>query len=67
MAKLGLLTATELAPLIESMKLSPVELTKHLLKRIDTFDPTIHSYINPLHDLALKQAKEAEMNIVDGH
>ncbi|WP_010530226.1 Asp-tRNA(Asn)/Glu-tRNA(Gln) amidotransferase GatCAB subunit A [Lentibacillus jeotgali] len=66
MAELAFLTATELAPLIESKQLSPVELTNHLLTRIDTIDPTIHSYITPLPELALKQAREAEQNIMHG-
>ncbi|MCR1832988.1 amidase family protein [Oceanobacillus caeni] len=64
MTELAFLTATELAPLIESKQLSPVELTKHILNRIDTIDPTIHSYITPLHELALKQAKEAENDMM---
>ncbi|WP_085993098.1 Asp-tRNA(Asn)/Glu-tRNA(Gln) amidotransferase GatCAB subunit A [Oceanobacillus senegalensis] len=67
MPEIGLLTATELSPLIKSRQLSPVELTKHLLNRIDTIDPTIHSYITPLHELALKQAREAETDIMHGH
>ncbi|MFB4472613.1 amidase [Oceanobacillus caeni] len=64
MTELAFLTATEIAPLIESKQLSPVELTKHILNRIDTIDPTIYSYITPLHDLALKQAREAENDLM---
>ncbi|QKY71000.1 amidase [Lentibacillus sp. CBA3610] len=66
MAELGFLTAAELAPLIQTKQLSPVELTKHLLNRIDTIDPAIHSYITPLHDVALQQAQEAENSIMHG-
>ncbi|MFD1350913.1 amidase [Oceanobacillus caeni] len=66
MTELAFLTATEIAPLIESKQLSPVELTEHILNRIDTIDPTIYSYITPLHDLALKQAREAENEIMYG-
>jgi aspartyl-tRNA(Asn)/glutamyl-tRNA(Gln) amidotransferase subunit A len=66
MTDLGFLTATEIAPLIKSKQLSPVELTNHILNRIDTVDTTIHSYITPLNELALKQAKEAENNIMHG-
>ncbi|GEL77926.1 amidase [Tenuibacillus multivorans] len=66
MAELAYLSATELAPLIESKQLSPVELTKHVLNRIATVDPTIHSYITALPELALKQAREAENNIMNG-
>lgn len=67
MTDLALLTASELAPLIKSKQLSPIELTKHMLNRIDTIDPTIKSYITPLHDLALKQAKAAENSILHGN
>lgn len=48
MTELSFLTATELAPLIKSKQLSPVELTEHILNRIYTIDPTIKSYILPL-------------------
>lgn len=66
MQELGFLTATKLAPLIQSKQLSPVELTNHMLKRIDTFDSTVLSYITPLHELAITQAKEAEKSIMQG-
>lgn len=67
MNDISFLTATELAPLIKSRQLSPLELTKNLLSRIHTMDSTIHSYISPLYDTALKQAKQAEDNIMKGH
>ncbi|MCC3358290.1 amidase [Bacillus sp. REN16] len=67
MTNLAYLSATELAPLLKSKQLSPVELTKKLLNRIDKIDPTIRSYITPLHDLALAQAKKAEKDIMQGH
>ncbi|WP_068673231.1 amidase [Oceanobacillus sp. Castelsardo] len=66
MTDLGFFTASDLAPLIKAKQLSPVELTKHILNRIDTIDPTIHSYITPLHELALKQAGKAETEIMYG-
>ncbi len=66
MTDLGFFTASDLAPLIKAKQLSPVELTKHILNRIDTIDPTIHSYITPLHELALKQAGKAENEIMYG-
>ncbi|WP_077618633.1 amidase [Bacillus sinesaloumensis] len=64
MTNLAYLSATELAPLLKSKQLSPVELTTQLLNRIDKIDPTIKSYITPLHDIALTQAKEAEKDIM---
>ena len=66
MTDISFLTATELGPLIKSRQLSPVELTKHMLGRIDKIDPMLKTYITPLQELALKQAKEAEDNIMHG-
>ncbi|TFJ92399.1 amidase family protein [Lentibacillus salicampi] len=67
MAELAFLTAAELAPLIATKQLSPVELTTHMLNRVHTIEPTIHSYITPLPELALQQAREAEHSIMHGH
>ncbi|MDY0405678.1 amidase [Virgibacillus sp. 179-BFC.A HS] len=67
MTELAFMTATDLALLIKSKQLSPVELTQHILNRIDHFDPTIKAYITPLHELALYQAKEAEASIMQGY
>ncbi|MGM9949895.1 MAG: amidase [Lysinibacillus sp.] len=66
MTELAFLSATELGELIKTKQLSPVELTKHLLNRIDQMDPTINAYITPLHESALKQAQEAEEAIMQG-
>ena len=66
MTDLSFWTATELAQLIQTKQLSPVELTKHHLDRIDRLDPTINAYITPLHESALKQAQEAEDDIMKG-
>ncbi|RKQ28179.1 amidase [Oceanobacillus halophilus] len=66
MTDLSFLTASELAPFIQSRQLSPVELTEHLLNRITQFDPTLRTYITPLPDLAMRQAKEAETIIMNG-
>ncbi len=60
------LPAVELGQLIQTKQLSPVELTKHHLDRIDRLDPTINAYITPLHESALKQAQEAEDDIMKG-
>lgn len=35
MNDIAFLTATELAPLIQTKQLSPIELTKHILNRIE--------------------------------
>ncbi|MFD1851436.1 amidase [Oceanobacillus bengalensis] len=66
MTELASRTATELGSLIESRQLSPVELTEYTLNRIDRIDPQLKTYITPLHDIALRQAREAENNILSG-
>lgn len=67
MTDLAYLTATELGPMIRSKQVSPVELTDHLLKRINKMNPTLNAYITPLNEFALQQAKEAEDQIMNGH
>ncbi|MBI3069336.1 MAG: amidase [Betaproteobacteria bacterium] len=63
---LHFLGIAEAAKLIESRKLSPVELTRALLDRIQAIDPQINAFITVTADLALKQAKEAEAEILHG-
>lgn len=67
MTDLSFLTASELAPMIEKKQLSPVELTTQLLDRVDYLNPSINAFITPLHESALKQARQAEEQIMDGH
>lgn len=66
MTDIALMTATELSSMIKTKELSPVELTKHMLDRIDKLDPAINSYITTLNEGALKQAREAEDSIMQG-
>ncbi|WP_049764786.1 MULTISPECIES: amidase [Chelativorans] len=44
--------------------LSPVELVKHMLLRIERLDGTLHSYITVLPEAALAQAREAEVRMM---
>ncbi|MBY0095722.1 amidase [Mesobacillus maritimus] len=66
MIDLSFLTAAELAPLIETRQLSPVELTEHTLKRMEKLNPQINAYNTPLPQLALDQARKAEEEIMAG-
>lgn len=59
-------SATELASLVESKQVSPVELTQQFLDRIDEKDETYNAFITVTHDYALEQAREAEKKINDG-
>src|SRR5689334_22918225 len=53
------LPATEMAKAIRNKKLSPVEITKAILERIEQVNPKINAYCLVTADLALKQAKAA--------
>ncbi|MCM3739477.1 amidase family protein [Oceanobacillus luteolus] len=66
MNDLSLMTARELGKYIKGKQLSPVELTKHMLQRIRQMDGTLRTYITPLEELAIIQAKDAENKIMKG-
>ena len=53
----------EIARLFRKRKLSPVELTKLILARIDQLNPRLNAYITVTSDLALAQAKKAETEL----
>jgi amidase len=57
---------TTVAKHIQSGELSPVELTKALLARIEALDPVLKSYTTVTADLALAQAGTAEAEIMSG-
>ena len=56
----------EVSKRVQKKELSPVELTKAVLERIDAVDKPLHSYALVLHDQALEQARLAEQEIVKG-
>jgi amidase len=57
---------TEISEQIKNRAISPVELTRHLLDRINQYDRTLSSYVTVTPDRALKQASIAEKEIVRG-
>lgn len=57
---------TELADAYKTRKLSPVEVTREMLARIERVDPTLHSYVTVTADIALEQARKAEEEIGRG-
>lgn len=59
-------TIAELAPLIKARELSPVEVTRALLERIDKLDGHLKSYATVTAELALAQAAQAEREIGNG-
>ncbi|MBN4064271.1 amidase [Dehalococcoides mccartyi] len=59
-------TISELAPLIETGKISPVELTRSQLDRIEALDRQLKSYALVTAELAMRQAEIAEREISEG-
>lgn len=59
-------TILDLAGQLRTRKLSPVELTKDYLGRIEKLNPTLNAFIAVTADAALQQAREAEAEIQRG-
>jgi aspartyl-tRNA(Asn)/glutamyl-tRNA(Gln) amidotransferase subunit A len=57
----------ETAELLRKRELSPVELTKNCLARIEKLNPTLNAFITVTGELALTQAHAAEAEIKCGH
>lgn len=66
MTDLTFLPASELATLIKSKEVSPVEVIKQTVNRIDKLNPIINAYITTLNEQALQEAKKAEDDIMNG-
>jgi aspartyl-tRNA(Asn)/glutamyl-tRNA(Gln) amidotransferase subunit A len=62
-ADLAFASIEEIAALFRKRKLSPVELTKLMLDRIDRLNPKLNAYITVTPELALAQAKKAEAEL----
>jgi aspartyl-tRNA(Asn)/glutamyl-tRNA(Gln) amidotransferase subunit A len=62
-ADLFYLSLTEAAALIKSRRLSPVELTRAILDRIDRVDGKVGAFITVTGDEALRAARDAEQAI----
>jgi aspartyl-tRNA(Asn)/glutamyl-tRNA(Gln) amidotransferase subunit A len=65
-SELHYLTIAQAAELIRTGKLSPVELTDALLKRIEALEPQVNAFITLAAGVARRQAQEAEREIVQG-
>lgn len=57
----------EMADLIRSGRISPVELTKTMLDRITRLDPELHCFAHVTTELAMNAARKAEQEIQNGH
>ncbi len=60
-------TIQQLSLQIRKGSISPVELTRDCLKRIEQFNPKLNAFITVLADSALEQAYRAEHEIQSGH
>jgi aspartyl-tRNA(Asn)/glutamyl-tRNA(Gln) amidotransferase subunit A len=60
------LSVAEAASLIASRRLSPVELTRSVLQRIDETEASVHAYATRLDEQALDAARAAESAIARG-
>ncbi|GAA5090563.1 amidase [Paenalcaligenes hermetiae] len=59
-------SVTELAQLIKSKSVSPVEVTENMLQYIESSNPQTNAYVAITADSALKAAKHAENEIMQG-
>jgi aspartyl-tRNA(Asn)/glutamyl-tRNA(Gln) amidotransferase subunit A len=64
--ELGFTPATELAKQIRTKALSPVELTRAVLERIERVNPVVNAFCTLTPDIALAQAREAERAVISG-
>lgn len=60
-------TLTEAGEQIRALRLSPVELTRECLARIERLNPSLNAFITVTADLALQQARQAESEITSGN
>ena len=60
------LSLREVARLIETKEISPVEVTQIILDRIDALDVRLHSYATVMADRAMAAAQSAEKEIQSG-
>jgi len=60
------LTVARLAPEIKDRKVSPVEVTRLFLERIERINPILNAYVTITADNALAEAKRAEDEIAQG-
>ena len=61
------LSITEAGALMRSRKLSPVELVRAHLERIEAVDGMLHSFVTVMPDQAMSEARKAEAELLRGH
>jgi len=63
---LAFASASRLSRLVQTGEVSPVELTRLYLERLQEYDPTLHCVISLTEERAMAQARRAEEEIVSG-
>jgi len=61
------LTIHEARALLDKKEISSVELTQHILKRIEALEPRVKSFVTVMPEVALEQAKAADAAIAAGN
>jgi len=64
--ELGFLPATQLAELIRTKQVSPVEYTRSLLERISALEPKVNAFVYLAADQAMDAARAAEAKLLSG-
>lgn len=64
--EIGYMPATAMAAAIRRKQLSPLEITRAILGRIERFNPALNAFVTITADAALAQAKEAERAVMRG-
>lgn len=64
--EIGFMSATDLRDRYRSGELSPVEVTRVLLERIESLDPVLNAFATVAAPIALSQAREAEKAYTTG-
>ncbi len=67
MSELCYLTIAQAGPLLREGQISPVELVRAYLDRIEALDGSLHAYVTLLPERALAQAREMEAEILRGN
>jgi aspartyl-tRNA(Asn)/glutamyl-tRNA(Gln) amidotransferase subunit A len=62
----GLSTISDLAPRLKRREISPVEITRACLERIEKLNPSLNAFISVTAESALAEARAAELEIARG-
>ena len=59
-------SAVELARMVRSRELSPVEIVTAFIKRIEAVNPEVNAFCTTTFESALREAKQAEKEVMEG-